>query len=195
VPLAVGNSALHDAEAWQNLAVAQTVSLALKRPKLEAVFGPLTGADDIRLRQILVEADVDLIAIAAHFGRERAGWKGTGLELEWYPSGQLCLSSFVDAADSPGSVDFCVELRPAWFYGEQTGEPGWDIEASIQADCHHDRGHRGVDAIWTRVTPTVSSPIEAVRDLAEATRELRSLAVARPLSHWLGTSANPSDRR
>jgi hypothetical protein len=58
----------------------QTSSLRKNRPHLESVLGPLSVEDDSRVRGLLDEVDGVLLELARHFGQDRAGWEGTGLE-------------------------------------------------------------------------------------------------------------------
>jgi hypothetical protein len=171
---------------WQNQGVAETVSLAKARPRLEGVFGPLSVEDDHILRSTLSQADVELLALAEHFGRDGAGWQGTGLELVWYPSGRLAISSFVGAADDAGhAADFCAELHPSWFYGEASGEAAWNIESTIQVDCQHTLDHGGIEGVWDRGEVQRGTPTEAAKELLEAVRLLRRLGTEHPLDYWL----------
>lgn len=166
--------------------MAETVSLARKRPRIEGVFGPLTADEDSALRSIMAEVDTELLALGAHLGRSRAGWEGSGLELVWVPSGQLSISSFVGVPVEPGlAVDFYVELRPIWFYGNPDGSIGWVVEASVQADCQHVPSHSSMDTVWDRGEVTRDSPKLAVAELLEAAKELHVLGRQHAPAHWL----------
>jgi hypothetical protein len=168
------------------IADVNTSSLARDRPQIESVFGPLTEAEDQRLRRTLASVDEELLSLAAHFEQDRAGVGGTGLDLRWVKSGQVSIASYVTATVEGGNVvEFYLELRPAWLYGNQTGEAGWCIEASVQADCQHNLDHGGMDTVWDRPETRFSTPIEAVQALAEAARELRTLAEGNPVTYWV----------
>jgi len=113
-------------------------SLQKNRPHLESVLGPLSPEDNFEIRKILDEVDNVLLEIAAYFGHDRAGWEGTGLELTWIQSGQAAISSSVGASNLAGeSVDFRIELRPSWYFGEKLSKLGFDVELSVSADCRH----------------------------------------------------------
>jgi hypothetical protein len=160
-------------------------SLRKYRPHLESVLGPLSAEDDASVRTILDEVDVVLLQLARHFGRERAGWEGTGLELTWCQSGQVTICSSVGASIDEGKcVDFCFELRPSWIYGERSSKLSWEIETQIYADCQHAVYHRSMDMVYEAVTRSATA-MEAVAELLRATRELFRQATELPLEHWL----------
>jgi hypothetical protein len=124
----------------------ETSSLRKNWPHLEAVLGPLSAQDDASVRAILDEVDGVLLEIARHFDQDGAGWEGTGLELTWAPSGQVAISSHVGACtEGRKCVDFCIELRPSWYFGERSSTLRWEIATEIYADCHHavDHGSMG----------------------------------------------------
>lgn len=156
------------------------------RPRLGAVFGPLTAEQDAEIRAILREVDEKLLALARHFGRERAGWEGTGLDLCRFPSGQVNLSSFVETFDSGSRcVSFGVLLRPAWSQGELSGEPAWDIEASIDADCEHEPNHRSMHLVHEVPATRATSPEDAALTLRATVEALVRLAQEKPIETWL----------
>ena len=165
--------------------MAALVSLAKHHPHLEGVFGPLTPKDDRALRATFAEIDEELLALASHLGQRGAGGQGTGLELVWKQSGQLSIASCVGATRNSIAADFCVELRPAWFYGPPTtGDAGWDVEATIQVDCQHSPDHGGMDLVWERGDIRRRTPAEAAAELLGAAGELRRQGTDYPLEHW-----------
>jgi hypothetical protein len=137
----------------------ETSSLQKNRPHLEAVLGPLSSEDDAKIRGIFAEADMLLLEISHHFHHDRAGWEGTGLELAWAASGQVSISSNVSARVEDGKcVDFCVELRPSWYYGDRSPSLMWEVETEIYADCQHAVDHGSMDLVH-RIEPLlVESP-------------------------------------
>ena len=166
--------------------MATKTSIGQERPHLEAVLGPLTGSDDAVIRSVFDECDEKLIGLARFFGRERAGWEGTGLELTWYPSGQVMIDSFVETGlGSSQCVSFCVELRPAWIYGDKSAVLAWEIEAEIYADCQHKIDHRGMDLVHKLPVVRAPSAIDAATVLRNVIDELVRLAQENPLEHWL----------
>lgn len=165
-------------------------SLSKNQPHLESVFGALSVEDDSKIRSILKNADDVLLEIANHFGRDRAGWEGTGLELTWMESGQVAISSFVGACTARGGcVDFTIDLQPSWYYGEKASTLSWNIESGIQADCGHFDDHGGMDQVH-EVIATTKTPIEAAIEVLNAVQELRRLATTFPLEHWLEMSSD-----
>ena len=159
-------------------------SIRDEQPRLEAVFGPITAEEDSEIRGILHEIDESLLALARHF-RERAGWKGTGLDLLRYSSGQWCISSFVEPClDGSRCVGFYVELHPAPLYGDRTSGRAWDIETVIRADCHHRVNHRAMDLVQ-HTEVRVTTPTDAATALRSAVDDLVRLAEQRPLEYWL----------
>src|SRR5262249_2269703 len=161
-------------------------SIAKEQPHLQAVFGVLSAADDDLIRNIFRQTDLSLLELARHFGRQRAGWGGTGLELIWLPSGQIEISSFVGAApDGSRCVDFLVSLTPTWVYHDFPSELAWDIEAQIQADCQHVIDHRAMHLVHEMPTRRERAPIDAAQALRVMAAELLVLGQSTPLEHWL----------
>ena len=162
----------------------ETSSLQKNQPHLESVFGPLSVEDNSEIRTILSEVDKVLVQIAHHFGHDRAGWEGTGLELTWNQSGQIAISSNVGSSNQKGEcVDFCVELRPSWYFGERSPLLTWDVEASVEADCRHSADHGHMHTV-NEISVRIESPIDAALKLLTAARELQKLAEI-SLEHWL----------
>ena len=165
-------------------------SLQKNRPHLDAVLGPLSAEDDSKIRTILSEVDTVLLEIAHHFGRDRAGWEGTGLELTWMQSGQVAISSHVGAfSQKRGCIDFCLELRPSWYFGEKSSVLMWDIEASVEADCGHTVDHSHMHTVH-EVSVRKKSAVEATLELKTAVRELQRLATEFSIEHWLALSSD-----
>jgi hypothetical protein len=163
----------------------ETSSLRKNRPHLEAVLGPLSAQDDKGVRAIFDEVDGVLLDIARHFGGDRAGWEGTGLELTWAQSGQVEISSYVGAGiDGSKCVDFCIELRPSWYFGERSSTTTWEIATAIQADCQHAVDHRSMHTVHEDSARALTA-LEAAAALHAAVRELLRLATEFPLEHWL----------
>jgi len=174
--------------------VAERVSLAKRRPRLEGVFGPLTEEVDASLRVIFERVDATLRALATHHGTSGASLERTGLELTLFPSGQLEISSDVGASDGLGNiVAFMVELRPTWFYGVGSDKAGWDVEASIDADCRHTNDHGGMDPVFRGEVIRATDPEAAARALLGAAEELRRLGTTKPLSFWLDRARDAPD--
>jgi hypothetical protein len=160
-------------------------SLRKNRPHLEAVLGPLSAQDDASVRAIFDEVDGGLLEIARHFGGDRAGWEGTGLELTWMASGQVDISSHVGACiDSNKCVTFCIELQPSWYFGERTSTMTWEIVTEIEADCQHAVYCRSMHSVH-RTSARALTVLEAASALHAAVRELLRLATEFPLEHWL----------
>jgi hypothetical protein len=165
-------------------------SLQKNQPHLEAVLGPLSAEDDSKIRTILSDVDTVLLEIASHFGRDRAGWDGTGLELTWIQSGQVGISSYVGACTPKGEwIDFGIELRPSWYFGERSSALKWDVESTVAADCRHAEDHSHMHTVHEVVVRTESA-IDAAMELLNAVRELRRLAMEFPIEHWLELSSD-----
>src|SRR5262249_7301283 len=134
---------------------------------------------------------------ANHFHRDCAGWEGTGLELCWTESGQVSISSHVGATLAGAKcVDFLVELRPSWYFGQRSPMLTWDVDTEIYADCHHAMDHSSMDLVHETST-RFGSAVEAARGLLNAARELSSLAMNFSLEHWIelaSDSASPNGR-
>ncbi len=170
-----------------------TSSLKKYRPHLEGVLGSLCADDDAQIRAILDEVDEILISIAQHFGRERAGWEGTGLELKWMESGQMSISSFVGTCTKEGGcIDFCLMLQPSWSLGEKSSTLHWVVESSVEADCSHTVDHSHMHTVH-EVSVVAPTAIDASIALRTAAMELQRLATDYPVKHWLELASDVSD--
>ena len=130
------------------------------------------------------EVDGVLLEFAGHFNRDGAGREGTGLHLTWAASGQVAISSHVSAGTGSNCVDFCVELRPSWYYGERSSTATWEIETEIYVDCQHVTDHRHMETVHKACTRAVTA-LEAAAALRAAVRERFRRATGCPLEHWL----------
>lgn len=167
----------------------ETSSLRKNWPHLEAVLGPLSAQDDASVRAILDEVDGVLLEIARHFDQDGAGWEGTGLELTWAPSGQVAISSHVGACtEGRKCVDFCIELRPSWYFGERSSTLRWEIATEIYADCQHAVDHGSMETAHKASARAVTA-LEAAAAMRTAARELLRRATEVPLEHWLKLAA------
>jgi hypothetical protein len=163
-----------------------TTSVANLRPKLQALFGPLSARQDAAIREILAQVDTVLLQIAAHFGLSRAGWEGTGLDLCWAPMGQVWIFSFVGPCDGNGRcVDFIVELKPSWCYDEMPGQLAWDGYGSVTADCQHNVDHDSMHEVHEIPDSRFFDPLAATEALLSVSGDLLQLARSKPLEHWL----------
>jgi len=165
-------------------------SLKKYRPHLEAVLGPITAEDDVKIRTVLDEVDQIMLGIARHFGRERAGWEGTGLELTWMESGQMAISSYVGACTKKGGcIDFCLELLPSWYSGDKSSTLSWVVELSVAADCSHAMDHSHMHTVH-EVSVRANSALLASTTLRSEACELQRLATDFPVEHWLSLASD-----
>jgi hypothetical protein len=166
--------------------MATSSSIQEANPRLQSVFGILTPSDDNKIRKILDSTDRMLLEFAQFFSSNHAGLEGTGLDLVWFPSGQIEISSFVEAGlDSEHRVDFIVSLRPTWFYGDFPLEQGWKVEAEILADCEHNVYCGNMHCVHELPSVTSIYPMDAVTALSDITAELIKLGKEKPLDYWL----------
>lgn len=172
----------------------QTFSLKKNRPHLESVLGPLSEQEDAKIRAVLDEVDDVLLEIARHFHLDGAGWEKTGLELTSMASGQVEICSHIGASIDPENcVDFCVELRPSWYFGQRSSSLTWVVTTEICADCHHAVSHSSMDSVHETSASAVS-PVEAVATLLAATQDLLHRATDFPLAHWLELASDASEQ-
>jgi len=172
----------------------ETSSLQENRPHLEAVLGPLSSEDDAKIRAIFDEVDAVLLGIARHFNGDRAGWEGTGLELTWMASGQVAISSHVGAGVDGGKcVNFCVELRPSWYFGERSSTSTWEVDTAIYADCRHAVDHSSMDTVH-EASMRIGTAVEAALATLAASRELLRLATECSLEHWLALASDAGEQ-
>jgi hypothetical protein len=164
--------------------MATSSSIKNLQPRLQPVFGHLTASDDAEIRSILRNIDEILLEFAQYLGSNRVGWEGTGLDLIWYPSGQIEISSFVGAGQGSRRVQFIVSLKPIWFFGDFPTENAWEIEAEIHADCQHTIDH---ESHIVHEFPAVrkSHPIDSVIALRDRTIELIQLGKDKAMEYWL----------
>ncbi len=149
------------------------------------MLGPLSAEDDREIRGIFDQVDTILLDIASHFGRETAGWQGTGLELNLVASGQVSISGYVSASNAKGNcVDFGLELLPSWYHGKRSEKLTWEVEIEVFADCQHWIDHGHMETVH-RKTVHLDTPLTAARVLLESALELASLAKDFPIEHWL----------
>ncbi|MBK9259281.1 MAG: hypothetical protein IPM54_05540 [Polyangiaceae bacterium] len=167
----------------------QSSSLKKYRPHLEAVLGAISAEDDVSIRAILDEVDEILIGVARYFGYERAGWGGTGLDLTWMESGQMAIRSHVGTCLQTGCVDFRLELRPSWYFGERSSALSWFVEASVAADCSHTDDHSHMHTVH-EVSVHATSAVDASTALRSAAQELKRLATDFPIEHWLSLASD-----
>ncbi|MBK7203374.1 hypothetical protein [Candidatus Amarolinea dominans] len=167
----------------------ETSSLRKNQPHLEAVLGPLSAEDDANMRAIFDEVDGALLELARHLGRDGAGWGGTGLELSWMVSGQTAIGSHIGACiDGANCVDFIIELRPSWYFGERSPTLSWEIETTISADCQH-AVYRAMETVHS-ATLRAATAMEAAVALRTAARQLLRQGMDFPLAHWLALASD-----
>ncbi len=170
------------------------VSLAKDRPDLSGVFGPLDADDERRVRLIFAEVDAEFLSLLAHFDRGRISWTGTGLELMTYPNTTWCdIAGYVETdnvGDGNHIVSFGVELKPAWKFSQVPASPAWNVDASISADCQHEKYHESMDLVWDRGQVQRTTPTAAVLELLEAAQQLRRLGIKHPPEHWLAQASD-----
>jgi hypothetical protein len=166
--------------------MATNSSIKKTNPRLQSVFGLVTPSDDAKIRKVLSDIDELLLEFAEFFGSNRAGWEGTGLELTWFPSGQIDISSFVETGlDGDHCVSFVISLQPTWFYSDFPTEQEWKIEAQIHADCQHKIYCGNMHCVYELPSITRTDPINAVIALRDMTAELIKLGKEKPLEYWL----------
>jgi hypothetical protein len=166
--------------------MATSSSIKKLNPRLQSVFGLLTPSDDSEIRKILGNTDELLLEFAHFFGKNHAGWEGTGLDLLWCPSGQIQIGSSVGAgSDGDHMVGFIVSLYPTWYYGEFPLEQEWKIEAQIEADCQHKVYCGYMHCVFELPSVICANPIEAVTALHDITAKLFQLGKEKPIEYWL----------
>lgn len=165
--------------------MATTSSLKNLDPKLQAIFGILSKSNDAEIRKILNSTDEKLLGFAKFIGSNRAGWEGTGLELVWFPSGQIEISSFVETGiDSGNCVSFIVSLQPTWCYDNFPNGQEWKIEAEIYADCQHKTRCASMHLVYKLPSVICKHPVDSALALFNITEELIQLGKEKPLEHW-----------
>lgn len=169
----------------------EPVSIAKHRPLLDGVFGPLTAAQDDHIRSTFAAVDEQLLTLARHFGVSRAGWEGTGLELNLDQAGQLAITSYVGTVDAEAhAATFLVGLHPSWSLGDRTGEQAWIVEATIDVDCQHVIDHEAMEMVYDRGDVRAITPESAAEALLQAASELVQLGMSHPLEFWTSRAAD-----
>ncbi len=165
----------------------ETTSIKNSNPSLEPLFGVLTPSEHFEIRKILADVDDKLLEFAQFFGLSRAGWEGTGLDLNSYPSSsQTSISSFVEPGlDGNHMVSFGVSLEPTWFYEKSPTKKQWKIEAQIYADCQQKIYCGSMHFVHEIPFVLSTNPIDSVKVLHKITVELIQLGKEKPLEHWL----------
>lgn len=126
-----------------------------------------------------------LVKIAGVLPGGRAGWSGSGLEYNVFPSGQRSLSGW---AENP-QVTFLVELASPGFHG--TEPRGWEVTAdiSVRCDARYDAAC-GIHVVEQSRPAVHATPEDAVAAVDRATGWLltRCRTVApgdwRPVIRW-----------
>ncbi len=163
--------------------MAESVPITALGPRLEPVLGPLPADEERDLRARLLAAGQVLLGLAQRIGG-RVGWHNQGLELEWMPSGQLSITSYVATLDpDKNAVTFSVQLRPGWYFGEAHDPPSWVIETSVEADCLHSVDHQAMETVYQQEI-TTHSPRDAVMTLVQEVQRLVGTATEHPVDHW-----------
>ncbi len=80
-------------------------------------------------------------------------------------------------------VEFIVELRPGWFYGDRREKPSWSTELTVEVDCQHTPDHAAMHTAFEQDF-SAATPEQAVESISEATQSLEELA-ALSLDHWI----------
>jgi hypothetical protein len=166
--------------------MATSSSIKKLNPRLQSVFGILSMSDDTEIREVLSSIDETLMEFAKLLGANRAGWEGTGLDLIWYTSGQIEISSFIETGiDSNHCVSFILSLQPTWFYGDFLSQQEWEIQAEIYADCQHKVYCGNMHRVYELPSVTSTRPIDSVIALRKMAIELMQLGKKKPLEYWL----------
>ena len=172
--------------------MATSSSIKKLNPRLQSVFGHLTPSEDIEIRKILDSTDELLLEFAYFWRKDHAGCEGPGLDLNWFPSGQIVISSSVSAgSDGDHMVSFLVSLYPTWIYGDFPLE-GWQVEAEIEADCQHKIYCGYMHCVYKLPSVISANPIEAVTALHNITAELIQLGKEKPIEYWLQLAGEKS---
>jgi len=163
----------------------EVASIARRNPHLQGVFGPLDRIEVAKLREILSRVDTELMQLAHHFGRDRAGIEGTGLELRLLASGQVFIASEVETGDRDSyAAAFLLELWPSWSQEEPSQTVEWIIEANIDVDCRHEPDHGSRETVWDRGRRRASSPETAVQELLRAATDFAAQGIQHPVEFW-----------
>jgi hypothetical protein len=164
----------------------QTYSIKKTNKRLQPVFGFLTPEEDSEIRKVLSETDTALLEFATYFGLDHAGWERTGLDFNWYESGHVSISSFVETGiDGNQMISFGVSLHPTWFYDKLPTEPEWRIEAEIYADCQHSNYCGSMHCVYELPSITCTNPLDSVKALHKIFVDLMKLGKEKPIEYWL----------
>lgn len=158
----------------------ESVLINAVSPKLNGVFGWISSEDEKSIRSNLLTTG-SRIAEAGRMLRSRNGSHASGLELQWLPSGQLAIATSIGIGEPESRVEFCLELRPGWYFEADKDCATWVVEVSIQADGP---SRYGMETVHSSETIT-RSQWEAVETLALEADRLIGLATEHPAEHWL----------
>ena len=130
-----------------------------------------------------------MLAVVASLDGGSAGWNGSGLEYNIYPSGKGCLSAIAEN----DQVSFIAQLLPPGFYAVHPESPTWTVDAEICVRCDHLQGC-GTHTIEERAWADLADPSAAVSALAEAIFWLAERSSTVPPQDWRARDQRSSDR-
>ncbi len=162
--------------------MSESIPITADGPHLEGVFGPLSSDEDRSLRTTIIRLSAELVGMAQRLGG-RAGWSGTGFELEWAASGQTSINAFVDVEEADRYIEFSVEVRPSWYFGERSDERAWFVDERISVRCAAPRDCGMHDIVSTEHRVRTVPELIAVLDATVA--RLVALSKDHPLAHWI----------
>jgi len=139
--------------------VMKTVPLAEGEPTW--VFPPESVTPS--LMASLLASSGRLLEIASLLPHGRAGWSGSGLEYNVFPSGQRSLSGWAEN----DQVTFLAELLPPGFYPDGAPQQ-WEVTAdiSVRCDAKNDCGMHSVEEFTPNSYATAEDAVAAVEKAA-----------------------------
>jgi len=122
-----------------------------------------------------------LVEIAGLLPGGRAGWSGSGLEYNVFPSGKCSLYGWAESPDPDAT--FVVEMAPPGYWG--TDSVGWEVTAdiSVRCDARYDAAC-GMHVMEEFTANVYATPEEAVAAVDRATSWLLDRCRAVPPEDW-----------
>jgi hypothetical protein len=139
--------------------VMKTVPLAEGEPTW--VFPPESVT--LSLMASLSASSDRLLEIASLLPHGRAGWSGSGLEYNVFPSGQCSLSGWAEN----DQVSFLVELLPPAFHPGEAPQQ-WQVtaEISVRCDARNDCGMHSIEEFTPNSYATAEDAVAAIEKAA-----------------------------
>jgi hypothetical protein len=139
---------------------------------LSLLFKPVDVRDLSKLRAQLGNIDVALENFhRALISARPSGWHLQRTQLDVFPSGQVCITAYVE----DNEISFCVGLRPRNFYANAPAKTEWVADADVYVD-----GPEGRNYLVFNREAGANSPEEGIEALERIVDDLHETLPQKP---------------